>query len=271
MTDDAAAAAVDAAWAAGVRYFDTAPFYGAGLGERRLGEALAGRPRDAFAVSTKVGRLVADGVVEPDYSRDGVLRSLEASRDRTGLDRFDIVLVHDPEDHLEPALEEALPTLYELRDAGEIGAVGVGINVVAPLLEILQRSEPDVVMLAGRWTPVDRSGEPVLTDCAARGITVLAAAPFNSGLLAEEEPRASATFDYAPVPADRLERARACARICREHGVDLPTAALQFPLRHRAVATVVAGVCNAAEVRAASVRLETRVPDAVWSELDSVV
>lgn len=261
---------MDAAWAAGVRYFDTAPFYGAGLGEKRLGAALAGRPRAEFRVSTKVGRLVVEGGFEHDYSGDGVRRSLEASRERTGIERFDIVFVHDPEDHLEPAIGEALPALCALRDAGEIGAVGVGINVVAPLLEILRRSEPDVVMLAGRWTLVDRSGLPVLEECEARGIAVLAAAPFNSGLLAEPEPRESATYDYRRVPPEALARARECARICAEHGVELPAAALQFPLRRPAVAAVVAGVSDASEARAAAERMQVEIPEGAWHELDSV-
>ena len=269
VSDEEAAATVDAAWAAGVRYFDTAPFYGAGLGERRLGAALGGRPRAEYTLSTKVGRLVVEGGLEHDYSRDGVLRSLEASRERTGIDRFDIVLVHDPEDHLEPAIRDAIPALCALRDAGEIGAVGVGINVVAPLLEILRRSELDVVMLAGRWTLVDRSGLPVLEECEARGIAVLAAAPFNSGLLAEREPRESATFDYARVPPDRLARARECASVCESHGVELPAAALQFPLRHPAVRAVVAGVSAASEARAAAERVRAEIPEAVWHALDS--
>lgn len=250
-----------------MRFFDTAPFYGAGVGERRLGAALAARPRDAFTVSTKVGRLVVDGEIRQDYSRDGVLRSLEASRVRTGIDHFDIVLVHDPEDHLVPALEEALPTLFELRDAGAIGAVGVGINVVAPLQEILRRTDLDVVMLAGRWTLLDRSGRTVLDECQARGIPVLAAAPFNSGLLAATEPQADATFDYRLVAPELLARAQACAEICRAHGVELPAAALQFPLRHAAVARVVAGLSDAAEVRAACERLQIDITDETWRDL----
>lgn len=270
MTEEDAVAAVDAAWDAGVRLFDTAPLYGAGLGEHRLGAALARRPRDEFLLSTKVGRLVTDTGFERDYSRDGVLRSLEASRRRLALERFDIVLVHDPEDHLESAISEALPTLFELRDAGAIGAVGVGLNLVAPLREILRRSEPDVVMLAGRWTLVDHSGREITEECEARGIALLAAAPFNSGLLAESEPRASATFDYAQAPAEWLARARECARICRRYGVSLPAAALQFPLRHPAVAAVVVGLSDAGEAQAAVQHLQSRIPAEAWRELDAV-
>jgi D-threo-aldose 1-dehydrogenase len=267
VSDDEAAAAVDAAWEIGIRTFDTAPFYGAGIGERRLGSALAGRQRAAFTVSTKVGRLVVDGGFEQDYSRDGVLRSLDASYARTGLDRFDIVFVHDPEDHLAPALDEALPALVELRDQGAVGAVGVGINFVEPLQHILRHAELDAVMLAGRWTLVDRSGKEIVDECARRGISVLAAAPFNSGLLAEPEPRDDATFEYRPAPPEWLARARASARTCARYGVELPAAALQFPLRHAAVSHVVAGFCSAREVGEAARRLQVDIPAEAWAEL----
>jgi D-threo-aldose 1-dehydrogenase len=225
--------------------------------------------RDTFTVSTKVGRLAVDDGFEHDYSRDGVLRSLDASYTRTGLDRFDIVFVHDPEEHLGSALDEALPALFDLRDQGAIGAVGVGMNYVAPLQYILRHTDLDTVMLAGRWTLVDRTGLPVVDECARRGIRVLAAAPFNSGLLAEPVPRGNATFNYLPVPPDRLARARACASICERYGIELPAAALQFPLRHAAVTHVVAGLCDAGEVAAAAKRLQSPVPDEAWAELDA--
>jgi D-threo-aldose 1-dehydrogenase len=270
VTDEQAAAAVDEAWRLGIRYFDTAPFYGDGLSERRLGAALADRPRRELAVSTKVGRLVVDGEIRQDYSREGVLRSLEDSRARTGLDFFDLVLVHDPEDHIPEALAAAVPALCELRDEGAIGAVGVGTNVPSTATELLRHGGLDAVMLAGRWTLVDRSGGEVLHACAARGVAVLAAAPFNSGLLAEPEPRETATFDYRPAPPERLERARAAAEVCRGHGVELPAAALQFPLRHPAVAAVVAGLASDAEARAAWERVQAPVPDAAWAELEAL-
>ena len=207
ISDQQAVETIDAAWAGGVRYFDTAPHYGLGLSERRFGQALRERPRDEFVLSTKVGRLlepnphptgsdlaaadfdVPDDLVRRfDYSRDGVHRSLEASLDRLGLDRVDIVYVHDADDHVDDAIEQAIPALIELRDQGVIGAVGVGMNQWQAPLRMVRETDLDVVMLAGRWTLLDRSGQPLLDECAARGVQIVAAAPFNSGLLARDRP-----------------------------------------------------------------------------------
>ena len=180
--------AVDAAWDEGVRYFDTAPHYGLGLSELRLGIALASRPRNQYAVSTKVGRLLipnpspagsdmgAGGFDVPDtmkrerdYSRDGILRSLESSLHRMSLDRIDIVYVHDPEDFMDTAVREAVPALTELREQGVIGAVGVGMNFVDPLLRFVSETDVDVVMVAGRWTLVDQSAGVLIDKCDACG------------------------------------------------------------------------------------------------------
>jgi D-threo-aldose 1-dehydrogenase len=282
-----AEATVAAAWDSGVRYFDTAPHYGVGLSETRLGRALAGRPRDELVISTKVGRLLvpnprptgsdlANGFAAPDdlvrrldYSADGVRRSLESSLLRLGVDRVEIVLVHDPDEHIAQTLAEALPALVALREEGVIGAVGVGMNQWQAPLRFVQESDVDVVMVAGRWTLVDRSAEPLLDACAERGVSVLAAAPYNSGLLAADEPDGSGSFDYGPVPPEVLARARACARVAREHGSTLPAAALQFPLRHPAVAGVVTGLRSVEQVRAAAAWLATPLPDELWAALPS--
>lgn len=283
LDDDEARAAVDAAWDDGVRYFDTAPHYGLGLSELRLGAALAHRPRTEFTISTKVGRLlephpaptgsdlaaggfaVADTLIRrPDYSRDGVRRSLEASLRRLGLDRIDIVYVHDPDDYLATALDEALPALAELRDQGVIGAIGAGMNTVAPLLRIVKEADVDAVMVAGRWTLVDRSAGPLLDACAERGVSVVAAAPFNSGLLAHPWPPDDARFDYGPVPAPILDQARAVARTCARQGITLPHAAMRFPLRHPAVACVVAGLRTVAQVRSAATWAGTELSEETW-------
>jgi D-threo-aldose 1-dehydrogenase len=288
--DDATAhGAVDAAWAAGVRYFDTAPHYGLGLSEARLGAALASRPRDDFVVSTKVGRLlvpnpspsgsdvaeagfaVPDGLARVyDYSRDGVRRSLEASLARLQMDRVDIVYVHDPDDYLDVAISEAIPALAELRDAGLVGAIGAGMNFWPPLLRIVTEADVDVVMLAGRWTLIDRSGGPLLAECERRKVSVVAAAPFNSGLLARPWPPDGANFDYAPAPPGLLAQARSMATVCQEHGTTLPEVAMQFPLHHPAVASVVAGTRTSAQAVANSGFMRAKIPEAVWPALDEV-
>ncbi len=287
ISDEDAATTVQAAWDCGIRYFDTAPHYGLGLSERRLGAALAGKPREEYVVSTKVGRLLARNPAPigsdlraggfavsdtltrvRDYSADGVRRSLESSLARLGLDRVDIVLIHDPEDFMDDALRGAVPALIELREQGVIGAVGAGMNFWQPLLRFVTESDIDVVMLAGRWTLADRSGAPLVETCAARGVSVLAAAPFNSGLLAKPWPRDGALFDYTPAPADVLARARALAEACERHGVQLPHAAMQFPLRQPAVASVVAGMRTGAHVRTNIGWATERPPARLWADLD---
>lgn len=285
--DDATArAAVDAAWAGGVRYFDTAPHYGLGLSERRLGVALAGHPRPEFTVSTKVGRLLVPnseptgsdlaggGFAVPDeltrvrdYSRDGVRRSIDGSLLRLGLDRVDIAYVHDPEEHLDEALAHALPTLVELREQGVVGAVGVGMNLVDPLRRIVAAADLDVVLIAGRWTLLDRSAGVLLDECLARGISVVAGAPFNSGLLVHEWPPDGALFDYGPAAADLLARAREYAGLCRRHGATLPQAALQFPLRHGAVDCALPGIQTAAEARQDLAWFDADINDELWATL----
>jgi D-threo-aldose 1-dehydrogenase len=282
---DVARAAVDAAWDAGIRYFDTAPHYGLGMSERRLGEALLGRPREEYVLSTKVGRLLvanpaptgsdlaAGGFAVPDdlsrvldYSADGVRRSLDASLRRLGLDRVDIVLVHDPDDHADQAIREALPALIELREQGVIGAVGLGMNQWQVPLRAVRETDLDVVMLAGRWTLADRSGAPLLEACADRNVSVLAAGPFNSGLLARPWPPDDAHFNYGPAPAPLVAHARMLARRSEQHGMTLPQAALLFPLLHKAVACVVAGLGSPSHVRSAVEWLAGRGPETSWMQ-----
>jgi D-threo-aldose 1-dehydrogenase len=285
VTDAEAHATVHAAWQGGVRYFDTAPHYGLGLSERRLGAALAGYPRADYVISTKVGRILEpnpvptgsdldnlfdvpdDMVRRLDYSADGVRRSLEESLGRLGLDRVDIALVHDPDDHLDQAITEALPALFQLRAEGVVSAVGVGMNSVAPLRRVVAEADVDCVMVAGRWTLLDRSAEPLLADCQRRGVSALAAAPFNSGILASNHPSADSFFDYTGVPAPVLARAEQLASVCAASGIDLPAAAIQFPLRHPAVTAVVAGMGSESECRADSALATTAIPENVWERL----
>lgn len=289
VSDEDALAAVRAAWDGGARYFDTAPHYGLGLSERRLGAALRDQPRDEYVLSTKIGRLLVDnpaptgsdlavgGFAVPDtltrrrdYSRDGVRRSLDGSLDRLGMDRVDIVYVHDAEDHLEQALREAVPALVELREEGVIGAIGAGMNMVEPLVRFVTETDVDAVMLAGRWTLADRTGEPLLAACAERGISLVAAAPFNSGLLSRPYPADDAHFDYEPAPADVLDFARRLAAACDAAGTTLPQAAMQFALRYPAVPTVVVGMRTATQSSANLAWATTPVPAALWDELTAL-
>ncbi|WP_338900301.1 aldo/keto reductase [Streptomyces sp. TG1A-60] len=285
VTDEAAFATVEAAWEAGVRTFDTAPHYGLGLAERRLGAALRDRPRDAYTVSTKVGRLLvprpddrpgddtAHGFAVPathrrvwDFTADGVLRSLAASLDRLGLDRVDIALLHDPDDHAEQALREAYPALERLRGEGVVGAIGLGMNQCALPVRFLRETDIDVVLLAGRYTLLEQEGlAELLPRAAARGSSVVIGGVFNSGLLTD--PRPGATYDYAPAPRPVLDRALRLRTVTERHGVPLRAAALRFPFGHPAVASVLTGARSAEEVRDTVEQLRRPVPDAVWEEL----
>ncbi len=282
--DDEWRGALAAAWEAGVRYYDTAPHYGLGLAERRLAEGLAGRPRDELIVSTKIGRLLApsdaggtdtEGFAVPathvrlrDYSRDGVLASLESSLERLGLDRVDVLLVHDPDEHYREALEGAFPALEELRSQGVITSYGAGMNQAEMLADFVRETELDVVMLAGRYTLLEQGAlDDLLPECERRDVSVIAAGVFNSGLLARERPREGATYNYAPAPAELVERAHRIADVLERHGTTLPVAAAQFALAHPAVATVCLGARSAAQVERNAALLGEPVLGAAWSEL----
>ncbi|MFZ7089212.1 aldo/keto reductase [Curtobacterium sp. RRHDQ10] len=289
ISDEDARATVDAAWDAGVRGFDTAPHYGLGLSERRLGAALRSRPRDSYLLSTKVGRRLVpgpgdgvddDGFAVPndlvrswDASAEGVRRSLSESLDRLGLDRVDIAYLHDPDVYgLEPALATALPALAGLRDEGALRAVGVGSNSVAALSAAVDTGLVDVIMLAGRYTLLEQPAAALVARCAELGVQVVAVGVFNSGLLGVELPDASLTYDYAPVPAPLLERVLAIRSVCLEHGVTLPEAALAFPLRAtaggaHAVRAIAVGVQSPEQVRQNVARAGVSVPSALWDAL----
>ncbi|MFI7609701.1 aldo/keto reductase [Nonomuraea terrae] len=282
VPEEQARATLDAAWESGVRLYDTAPHYGLGLSERRFGSALAGR--SGYLLSTKVGRLLVptDAGDTPDddhfavsaglqrvwdFSGDGVRRSLEDSLDRLGVPAVHIALIHDPDDHVEQAIAEAYPALAELRDEGVVRAIGVGMNQWEAPLRFVRETDIDVVMLAGRYTLLDQSGLPLLDECARRGVRVLAAGVFNSGILATPEP--SGTYDYQPAPSPLVERARRIAEVCGRHGVTLPQAAMAFPLRHPAVATIVVGARAPEEVTANAALWSRPVPADLWDDLES--
>jgi D-threo-aldose 1-dehydrogenase len=288
VSEEDARAAVDAAWEGGIRTFDTAPHYGLGLSERRLGAALRDRPRDEYVISTKVGRLLEPAVPGPDgtsfgcdpegfavpashvrrfdFSADGVRRSLEASLDRLGLDRVDLVLIHDPDHHGEQALREAYPALERLRAEGTVRAIGVGMNQTAMLTTFVTDTDVDAVLVAGRYTLLDRSAARDLLPAAQRrGVSVIAGGVFNSGLLAA--PVAGATYDYRPAPAELIERARRLAQTCERYGVPLRAAAARFPLTHPAVASVLIGVRSVAEVADALALRTLDIPAGLWESL----
>lgn len=287
--DDAEAAeAVHAAADAGIDYFDTAPHYGLGLSERRLGAAL--RDRSDVVISTKVGRLLrpatggasagasegfavaADVERVWDFSRDGVLRSIEQSLERLGRDRIDAVYVHDPDEHFAEAMDGAFPALDELRRQGVIASYGAGMNQAAMLTRFVRETDLDAVLVAGRFTVLDRSAaDDLLPACLERDVSVAVGGVFNSGITATPDPRPGATYDYAPATLAVLDRARRLAAVCREHGTTLPRAAVHFPLRHPAVRTVLLGMRSAGEVRADLDLLAAPPPDALWADLEAAL
>ncbi len=284
-SDEDARAAVDAAWAAGVRYFDTAPHYGLGLSESRLGAALADRPRDEYTRSTKVGRRLVranpprakdDGGFDVpgdktrvwDFSRDGVLRSIESSLDRLGVGRLDLVYVHDPDEHWREAIEGAVPALAELRDQGIIGGFGAGMNQSAMLTRFVLESDMDAVMVAGRLTLLEQSALADLLPAAReRGTAVVAAGVFNSGLLSRPRPADDARFDYLPVPPEMLARAHAIADVCERHGSTLPAVAMAYPMQFPEVVSVVLGMRTRDQVEQNAALLAAGVPEQLWEEL----
>ncbi len=263
---------VDAAWGLGVRFFDTAPLYGSGLAEERLGRALAGRPREEYRVSTKVGRVLRPGAASSafrgappleavfDFSPEGVRRSLAGSLRRLRLDAVDVVLLHDPEAHMEEA-RRAIETVREIAPR-----VGVGTNVVQTAITFVERGDADVVLLAGRYTLLDRSAaEELLPLCAERRVEFLAAGIFNSGVLA-----GGTMFDYEVAAPPVLERRRRLEEACARHAVPLAAAAIQFPLRHPAVTSILVGARTPEEVAEDVALVDCSVPEELWSELASI-
>ena len=282
VSDDQAAATLEAAWAAGIRAFDTAPHYGVGLSEQRLGRFLGGRPRGEFVLSTKVGRRLVPATSDVegvegfygtprlarlrDYSRDGAFVTLEGSLRRLGTDRIDIALIHDPDDHAEEALHGAYAALDQLRREGTIRAVGVGMNQATLLEWFVDRADLDCVLVAGRYSLLDTAAaEGLFPACQRRGVQVLAAGVFNSGILAD--PRPGAAYDYAPAPPDLLDRAQRIRIVCARYGVPIGAAAIRFVLRHPAVTAVVVGARHATEVIEDVGHLTAAVPAELFDEL----
>jgi len=270
IPDAQAQALIEFALAHGVNFFDTAPLYGAGLSEQRLGRVLSQVPRDSFILASKVGRLVQpDGSMSLDFSRAGVLRSLEESLSRLKLDRIDIVHIHDPEDLTEQAIQEAFPALAELRAQGVIKAIGVGSRLWRIQMEFVARTEIDCFLLAGRYTLLEQQARPLLDLCLQNHIQIFMGGVYNSGILATG-PIQGAKYDYADAPEFLMERARQLQALCDGYGVPLRTAAAQFPLRHPAITSLVIGAQSATEFAQTIESVNAPVPPSLWHDVEAL-
>jgi D-threo-aldose 1-dehydrogenase len=296
ISEAEALALTDAAYDGGVRYFDTSPFYGYGRSELRMGTALRQKPRGEYVLSTKIGRVMhamRPGEKPPadfrdnglpgfapvfDYTYDGVMRSLEQSHLRLGLARIDIALIHDVdfwttkdravlEQRFKTVMDSGFKALDELRKAGIVGAIGVGINEADTSLRFIQAGDFDCMLLAGRYTLLEQGGlAAFLPECRKRNVSVILGGPYNSGILTGGV-KPGATHDYVAAAAPLVEKAQKIEAVCRRHGVELGAAALQFPLFHRAVCAVIPGALSVAEVKQNIARLAAKIPVELWSEL----
>ncbi|QNA72570.1 aldo/keto reductase [Streptomyces sp. So13.3] len=283
MPDATAAAVTAAALDLGCGYLDTAPHYGLGLSEERLGRALAGRPRSSYVLSTKVGRRLrplapgertdGQGFVDTpararewDFTADGIRATLEGSLERLGTDDVDIVYLHDVEDHLPEVYATGFPALAALRDEGLVGAIGFGMNDSGVLARLVADLDVDVVLCAGRWTLLERTAyDDLLPVCAERSTAVVVGGVYNSGLLAD--PRPGAPYNYAAAPPELVRRALDIAAVCAEFGVPLRAAALRFPFGHPSVVSAVVGAASPEEVRDNAALFTYEIPDGLWSAL----
>jgi D-threo-aldose 1-dehydrogenase len=289
LTDDEAWAVLEAAWDAGIRHYDTAPHYGLGLSERRLGAFLATKPRDEYFLSTKVGRLLrpnpdhepggldtANDFHVPDdlrrvwdFSDAGIRASLAESRERLGIERIDLLYLHDPERHdLDLALAEALPALERLRADGEVARIGVGSMVSDALAAAVRSADLDLVMVAGRYTLLEQpAAAEVLPACREQGTGIVAASVFNSGLLAQAEPSRGGRYEYGQLPDELWDRLVRIHAVCADHGVPLPAAAVQFPLQSDVVRSVVVGGSRPAQITQNAEYAALDIPPSLWQTL----
>jgi D-threo-aldose 1-dehydrogenase len=294
VSDEDAAAVLAHAWDIGVRYFDTAPLYGYGNAERRLGTALRGVAAADVVLSTKVGRLIVpreevppgadvdrqarDGVEDAyyhgtpparvvfDYSGDGVRRSVDESLRRLGRESVDMLLIHDPDDHWRAAIDEAYPALHRLREEGVVRAIGAGMNQSAMLARFAREGDFDAFLLAGRYTLLDHEAlAELLPVCMERGVAIVVGGVMNSGLLVDPKP--GATFNYDAAPPAIVARAQRLAEVCRRHDVPLRAAAIQFPLAHPAVRALVTGVRTAEHLDDYPTFMRLPIPNDLWAEL----
>lgn len=284
-------AILETAWGMGIRYFDTAPLYGHGLSEKRVGRVLSQKSREDFVLSTKIGRLLVpqdqgtrhEGMrdnenlaIQYDYSSDAVVRSVESSLERLQLDRIDLLLCHDIDRWThgdeqpgiyEAAANGALPAMHRLREQGLVRGIGLGVNESAVCVRVMEEFEPDCFLLAGRFTLLEQEPlDTMLPMCVEKNVSVIVGGPYNSGLLANSN-RDRATYDYKPVPDELWEKAQKIREVCESHQVDMRAAALQYVLRHPAVASVIPGVWRLREIEDNQSLLETTIPNDLWDDL----
>ncbi|SJN40088.1 L-fuco-beta-pyranose dehydrogenase [Microbacterium esteraromaticum] len=288
LSDDEAWAILEAAWNAGIRYFDTAPHYGLGLSEKRLGAFLQTKPRDEFVLSTKVGRLLRpnpeyDGGLDTDndfhvpndrrrvwdFSEAGIRASIAESQERLGIEKIDLLYLHDPERHdLALALAEAFPALEKVRTEGLVTAVGIGAMASDALARAVREADLDIIMVAGRYTLLEQpAAADVIPACEARDTGIVAASVFNSGLLAQSEPRRDGRYEYGQLPEELWDRLVRIAEVCKEHDVPLPAAAIQFPLRAASVRAVVVGGSRPAQLQQNADYAALEIPEELWANL----
>ncbi len=278
VSEHDAAATLAQAIDRGVRFFDVAPLYGGGLGEERLGRALRGLPRDDYVLCTKTGvtRPYAQAATPPgtatpraadrwDYSRGATRASVQRSLERLGVDRLDVVHLHDVDNHVEACLE-AHAELAQLQAEGVVGAIGIGSNLVAPVATLLARAPFQAFLLAGRYTLLDASAAGLFAQAQRQGVAVIAGGIFNSGILGRW-PQPAPTYDYRPASAAEIGRTARIAAVCARHGVALPTAALQFAASHPAVRTVLIGPRSPDEVDASLAAMHVTIDPALWHDL----
>jgi D-threo-aldose 1-dehydrogenase len=287
MGDAAATAVIRGAVERGVRYLDTAPLYGHGLAEQRIRAAIVGIPREEVVISTKVGRLLREGAPpdesqyfngEPfyknvpsagpvwDFSENGIRHSVEESLERVGVDQFDILHLHDPDDHFEQASTTGYRALSTLRADGKVQAIGAGMNRTPVLTKLVRDCDLDVILLAGRYTLLDQASmDDLLPMCARRDTSVIVGGVFNSGILIDPQP--GTTFDYVPAPPEVLDRARRIRGVCARHDVPMAAAAVQFPLAHPNVCSVLLGPRSLDELDMDLGLLSVEIPSALWADL----
>ncbi|MBT4074481.1 MAG: aldo/keto reductase [Chloroflexi bacterium] len=271
----------------GIKYFDTAPLYGNGRSEARYGKVLGRYPRDSFVLSSKVGRVLVPDEDDPgewavdgiphltakfDLSRDGILRALDEGLERSGLDHVEILYLHDPdvEDMEDEAIATAFPTMIELREQGVVKAIGTGMNQWQMPARFVERFDLDIILLAGRYTLLDHDAYPeFLPLCVERNVKIATGGPYNSGILAAQDLDGPLAFNYEQAAPQWIEKARGLKRVCDAHGVDMRAAALQFPLAHPAVASVIPGAATPEQVVENVEFIRTDIPDAMWADMKS--